>query len=114
HLIGAQAYALEEPGHTRGALLARRQIVIVQGFADDFASTHPRVERSVGILKDHLQAAAPRAHRGAVQAPDVLAFKPDRAARRFDQAQDRLSGRRLAATALADEAQRLARGDVER
>ena len=114
HLVGPQADAREQPGDALGPLFARRDVVVVQRLADDLARAHARIERRIGILKDHLQAASTRAHRGAVESRDVLAFQRDRAARRFDQAQDRLSGRRLAAAALADEAQRLARREVER
>ena len=48
-----------------------------------------------------------------VERRDVLALEPDLARGRLDQAQDAAAGRRLAAARFADQAQRLARGEVE-
>src|SRR5260221_2388876 len=44
---------------------------------------------------------------------DALAVQLDRAGGRLDQLEDRFPRGRLAAAGLADEAERLARGDVE-
>src|SRR6185295_4996668 len=51
--------------------------------------------------------------RAAVERGDVLALEPDLARRRLDQPQDAAPGGGLAAARFADEAERLAGGDVE-
>ena len=79
-----------------------------QRLADDLAGRHARVERGVGVLVDHLHAPAVGQHRSRVEAGDVLAVDADRAGGRLEQLQQRAPDRRLAAAALADQAQRLA------
>ena len=73
-----------------------------------------RVQRRVRVLEHHLQFAAVGPHLAPRQPVDALAVDPDLAGGRLDQLQDRLAGGRLAAAALADQAQGLALGDVER
>ena len=75
HLVGPQADAREQPRDALGAFWLRRDVVVAKRLADDLAGIHPRIERRVGILKDHLQAAPARAHRGAVESRDVLALR---------------------------------------
>ena len=74
---------------------------------------HPRIERAVRILKHDLHLLPQLAQVAAADGPQVDAVVEHLAARRFDQPQNRPAGRRLAAARFADEAQRLARIDVE-
>ena len=76
---------------------------------DAVADRHARIEAGERVLEDDLHRAPAAAQRLAVERGEVLA-EPQHAARgRLDQAQDRAAERRLAAAALADHAQRLAR-----
>ena len=86
---------------------------MTQRLADDVADAQARVQRGVGVLEDDLQLAAPGPHLLAREAVDALAVDADLARSRVDQLQDRFPRGRLAATALADQTQRLALGDVE-
>src|SRR5207237_2169163 len=80
----------------------------LERFANDVADGHSWIQRRVGILEDHLHAAAHLAH--------VLATKPRQldpvelhlAGRRLVELEDRASGGRLTASRLAHEAERLA------
>src|SRR5208282_1930421 len=87
--------------------------VIDQRLADDVADSEARVERGVGVLEHHLELAPVGPHLAARQRIDALAVDADLARGRVEQFEDRLARGRLAAPALADEAQSLARGDVE-
>ena len=98
----------------RRQLAAARDAVIDERLADDVADLEARVERGVGVLEDDLELAPIGPHLVARQAVDALAVDADLARGRVDQLEDRLAGGRLAAAALADEAQGLALGDVER
>ena len=78
-----------------------------------------RIERGQRILEDRADlAAADRAHRFVRQIVDAPAGEPDLAAGdasgRIDEADDRGAGHRLSGAGLADDAQHLARRDVER
>jgi hypothetical protein len=114
HLVGPQAHAREQAGDTLGTLGARSDAIVVQRFADDSARAHPWIERCIRVLENDLQPAPARAHRAAIESCDVVTFQRDRAAGRLDETQDRFSGRRFSAPALADQSQGFARGDVER
>src|SRR5262249_39932075 len=85
-----------------------------QRLADDVAGRHPRIERGIGVLVDHLHLTAVGQHSVLVETGDVLAANPDSPGSRLEQFEDGPSSRRLAATALADEPQRLAAADVKR
>ena len=86
-------------------------MVNVNGFADDLGDGHARVERAVGILEDHLEAAPAAAQRRGLEASEILPFEPDLAGGRFDEPDGGASEGGLAATAFADEADRFARRD---
>ena len=75
---------------------------------DDFADPHLRIERGIGILEDHLHVAARPADLVGALPHQVLAAEDDLAAGRTIELQDGAPGRRLAAAALADQAQRFA------
>ena len=67
--VGIEANDLEQLLHPILALFfGRANVVNFERFADDAADGHARVERGVGILKDHLHAAAHLAQ--------LLAFRP--------------------------------------
>ena len=88
--------------------------VVDQRLGDDVADPQPRVERRIRVLEHHLQLAAIGPHPVTRQRVDALAADPDLAGGRLDQLEDGLARGRLAAAALADEAQGLALRDVER
>jgi len=84
-----------------------------QRFNDLPADRHQRIERGARLLEDHRHdVAADRRHSGLIQGCDVASVKFDRAATpardRWQQAHDGPRGQALAATALADQRQRLA------
>src|SRR5205085_10777599 len=83
------------------------------GLGDDLADLEARVGRRIGILKHHLQFSAIGPHLAPRQLVDPLAIDADLTGGRLDELQNRLAGGRLAAAALADEAQSLALPDVE-
>src|SRR5207249_1209873 len=72
-----------------------------------------RVERAVGILKDHLKFPATGAEDRAVQACNVLAFEEDLAGGWLDQFDHGPSQGGLAAAALPDQTDRFPRRDFE-
>ena len=76
---------------------------------DDLADVVLRVERAVGILKDHLDAAVEGLAVRRRRAPSVLAVDAHVSARRLLQSDERAAGRGLAAAGFADEAEHLAR-----
>ena len=71
-----------------------------------------RVERSVGILEDHLDVATYRAHPLTSELGDVLALEEDLTRRRWLKGRHQTRERRLAASALPDETERLALADL--
>ena len=112
--LGAEPDLERQLGDPFRQFAAAGDAVIEQRLADDVADRQARVERGVGVLEDDLQLAPPAAaSAGASGASMSLAVDADLARGRVDQLQDRLARGRLAAAALADQPQRLARGDVE-
>ena len=90
-----------------------------EGLGDLVADADRRVQRAARVLVDHRHALrAQGAHVVVAHGEQVLARDPDRpgadAAVARQVADDRVCRRRLAAAGLADEAVRLARGDLER
>ena len=79
--LGAQADGVEDLLDARVELAASREPVQPQRLADDVAAAHPRVERRVRILEDHVQIAAQRSHRAPREVRDVDAFQADLARR---------------------------------
>ncbi len=84
-----------------------------QRLHDQLADRHPRIERAERVLKDDLHPPPHPPHLRRLEAEEVDAVERDAARRRLRQPQHQPPGRGLAATALADEAQRLAPHDVE-
>src|SRR5207302_11106323 len=91
--------------------LRRADAVDQERLLDRRADPEPRVERLVRILVDELHLATQRAERAGGQPRDVAAAEPDRPGVRLDEAEDGVSGRRLAAAGLADEGEQFACGD---
>ena len=80
----------------------------------DVADGHARIERSVRILKDHLQLFAVGDHFFLRKARQLVPLPLHAARGDVVQADDRAPGGRLAAAGLADQAERLAAADAER
>src|SRR5262249_19801114 len=111
---GTQADDLEQFGDALFARGGVAEAVDGERLVEDLAHGHARIERRVGILEDDLRALAERAQRAGGGPGDVGAVDDHAARARLVQTQDGAADRRLAAARLADEAQRLAGGDVER
>src|SRR5215472_17971962 len=80
---------------------------------DYVAHRHTRVERAVRVLEDDLNAAPQRHQLGILELGEINTVVEDRSRCWSVEQQDAAAGRRLAATALADEPQRLAAADGE-
>ena len=74
----------------------------------DLRDRHQGVQGSEGVLEDHLHVPADPAELMAGVVGDVLAREVNAAAGRSQEAKDQAAGGRLAAAALADQAERLA------
>ncbi len=81
--------------------------------ADDVDDAHPRVERRVGILEDHLHLELLLARRLALEMRQRQAAPVALARGERQQSDGETAERRLAAAGLADEADHLARQDRE-
>src|SRR5262249_33994315 len=114
HELRPQANALEQRRYALALLLGPADAVDDQRLAHDLTCRHPRGERRVGVLVDHLQALAIGRNGLGIEAGDVHAVDADGARGRLEQLQERASHRRLAASRFADKAKCLARIDVER
>src|SRR5216117_2536332 len=114
-VVGRQADGLEELDHALFPPLPRRgELVYHECLADDRAHRHPPIERCVRVLKDDLHLFPERAQRALVERRHVLRSEPDLARRRLDEPENRAARRGLAAARLPDQAERLARQDLER
>ena len=87
---------------------------MVDRLRENAADREPRIQAGIRILKDDLHAPAQRPHLAARQTDDLLPFELDAAARRLNQLQDAAARRRLAAAALADQAEHFSGVHVER
>ena len=113
HLVGAQADLLEERAAAFAALVFRSDVHALHRFSHDGAGPHPRVERGIGVLKDHLHLVARAAQRLALQRGEGLAGEADLARREFDQPHDRERRGGLARAGFADDAEGAAARDRE-
>jgi hypothetical protein len=89
------------------------QTVYVYTLGDDIADDHSRVQGGLGVLENHLHLAVERLALIALRLVDVLAPEEHLAARRLVEPDQHPSHGRLAATRLADKAERLALFDLE-
>ena len=112
-MLGMQA----DPVDQRAALgldLILRHAADPQRRGQDLGHALARVERRLRILEDHLHLAPDRLQLAASGSGDVLSAEADRARGRVDQPHQRADQRRLAASGLADDAERLALVQCER
>src|SRR3954452_14854254 len=110
---------LEQLDRTRLRLFARAPEVRLEGLANLPPYGQHRVQRRHRILEDHRDLAPSDRAQLAIAQPDQVTAVEDRAPRRHapgsrQQAEDRERGHALTAAGLADDAERLARCDVER
>src|SRR4030095_11719653 len=77
------------------------------------AHRHPRIERAVRILEDHLHLAPDRTQRVLGERREVAPLEEDLTAGRPLELQDAAPGGRLPAPGLAHEPERLAPADLE-
>ena len=112
-VLGREADPLQQVLHFAPQLAALGDALQAQRFADDLADPLARVQRGVGVLKDHLQLAPQRSHRSARKAGDLAALEADRARCRLEQLQHGAAKRRLARARLADQPERFAGLDRE-
>src|SRR6266550_8702727 len=114
HVIRLQTDGLEQMHDALFKLASGfRQLVNDQGFANDGADVHARIERCIGVLKDNLDVAAQDAKLAGVQRPDILAFEMYLAPGRFDQAKHATPGGRLTTAGFANQPQGFAALDVK-
>ena len=73
----------------------------------------PRVERAVGVLEDHLEAAAAPPQLPGAEGEEVLAVEADAPGGRLDQPDEAAAERGLAAARLPHQRQALAARDLE-
>ena len=100
------------PNHLGFAFVSRQLAMHLKAFTDDLRHGHPRAEAAERVLEHHLHFLAPRPQLLLRQAVQRLTLKAN-AAFGIEQAQDRLTQRRLAGTGFADNAQRLAALNVQ-
>src|SRR6266571_531204 len=86
----------------------------LQRLHEKLADRETRIERSIGVLEDDLDAALVRHHLFLRNGQQVLAVEQGFAARFPSQAQQRQRDRRLARTRFADDAQGFPPGEPER
>ena len=107
HVLGIQTDKLHQLANASLALLRiGLRLVDDHRLFDDLCAGLARVKRRVGILEDHLHAAALTA-RTAFLEVERLAFERDSSACRLMKANEAASERRLAATGFADDAEGL-------
>src|SRR5256884_331479 len=113
-MLRQESDAPQELAHARRALgRVGDDPVHRQGLGDDLPDRHPRVERAVRVLEDHLHLAAHRPQLVLAEGREVAPLEDDLPARRPLELEDAPAGRRLAAARLADEPEGLAAADRE-
>ena len=103
-----EPHRLQDP---RDLLPARAPIpltVDVEGLGDQIPDPHPGIQRSTGVLKDHLHGPAHRFGPRSGESPQVDAVEAHAPPRDGRQSVDRSDQRRLSASGLADQSERLA------
>ena len=99
--------------HPNVGILAVRDVVDLERFADDRADRHARVQRCIRVLKDDLHLLAERAQIVVGQSDELPALERDAAFGRFGKPQDDAAGGRLARARLSDEPECLAAANLE-
>src|SRR5215510_2794337 len=91
----------------------RLDVMDADWLADDLANLHARIERAVRVLEDDLDTPAQTTQRFPPEVCEADTVEQDFALRRAFELQDAAAGRGLAATRLADQAERLAATNIE-
>ena len=113
-VLRQESHVGQQLAHAPGALRAvADDAVNGQRLGDDLPDRHPRIQRAVRILEDHLHLATDRTQRVLVERRQVASLEEDLTAGRPLELQDASAGRRLAAPGLADEPEGLAAADLE-
>ena len=105
---GRQADLVQQGQHLTTACGAITQRMDIEWLADNLADGVPGVQRLDRILKHHLQMAPVGLERTGSERGEIRAFENNLASGRLVEPHDAFPERRLAATRLADEPQRLA------
>ena len=113
-VVGLEAHRLQQLLHALGALLRVAEPVDLHRLRDQLAHREARVQRGVGVLKDHLHALAVGLHLPVIQVRDLRAAAEDAPGVRLVDLQDGAAQRALAAAALAHQTHGLAAPDGER
>jgi hypothetical protein len=112
-VVGVEPDGGEQLPNPLPSLRLRADVVDVERLGDGVSRGHPRVERGVRVLEDHLEPTAQVLELPPVDGGDVRAVELDRARRGLVQPHDRPPGRALAAARLPDEAKGLALPELE-
>ena len=111
--LRAHADEVEHVVDPFGHLVGGHVGVDFQALGDDVANPHPGAQRRERVLEDGLDPSTVGEQLLAPETADLRAAEPDRTLGGVFEAQEELGDRRLATARLANEAERLAFGDVE-
>jgi hypothetical protein len=107
-VLGVEADALHDPlDGLLDAALGMRALDLERG-SDDRADGVAWVQRRERVLEDHLHITTQRPHVSWLEPRDVATVEPDIAGGGLEQFAHHAAGRRLAASRLADDTERLA------
>src|SRR4051794_39591873 len=114
-MLGVETHDLEQLLHASLPIGGRADLVDLERLRDDRADALAGVQRGVRILEDHHHLAPDRPHLLATQVSNVATVEDDLAPGRLEQARYAPRHRRLAATGLTDNSERLAgvKGEVD-
>ncbi len=113
-MLGIEPHELHRLLHPHLALSPVRNAVDREWIPDDGPDAATRVQRSIGILEDHLYIAAQCAHAPVRQVRDVPSVKLDSTRRHIGEPGDAAGQCRFAATGLPHETERFPGIDLER
>jgi hypothetical protein len=106
-VIRLKADQLHQLDHPIRFLAPLHAVVERQRAADDVDHLHARVERGVGVLKNHLQIFSEPAHFAHRELQDFPSLEVDFPVRGSDQARNQPGRRRFSTAALSDQTERL-------
>ena len=89
------------------------KVVDFHGLADDRLHRHLRVQGRIRVLKDELHMTTRFTQLARIGTHDLKTLKENRPRRGRNKTQDRAASRRLTATTLADQAERLALANLK-
>jgi hypothetical protein len=110
---GVEAYGCEHLGEACGDALFGLLLVDGEGFGEDLLDAHAWVERSIGILKDDLHAAAQSAELVWFGCQEIMIGEADGASCGLDEAEEHAGYCALPGAGLAYEAEGFTASDVE-